>query len=362
MLHHDTHADIATIIMGKVLLTGASGFVAAEVLKQLVERGHEVVATVRTEEKAEWIKQHHPNAKIEIKIVSDIQAEDAFDEVLQDNGIVSVIHTASPFFRAKDDPVKELLNPAVKGTTNVLKAIKKFAPQVKHVVVTSSFAAIIHCYNEPSPEILYTEETWNQVTWDEAVSNLRWSYRGSKTFAEKALWEFIEKEKPNFQATTVNPPSVFGPCLQKVNKPDQLNTSNKIIYDLLHSKAGDTTRPEGGYNLWVDNRDVALAHVLAIEKTDVSAGKRWFMTPGYYHPQDVLDIINENFPELKGKLAVGQKIDHTEREETYEKELSKVDNSKTARETGIIYHNFKDTIVDTVSSLLQLDKQWGTSL
>jgi nucleoside-diphosphate-sugar epimerase len=38
-------------------------------------------------------------------------------------------------------------------------------------------------------------------------------YRASKTFAEKAAWEFIEKEKPNFTLATINPPMVFGPIV-----------------------------------------------------------------------------------------------------------------------------------------------------
>lgn len=348
----------------KVLLTGASGFVAAEVLDVLVERGHHVVATVRTEEKADWIRQQYPDSseKVEIKYVKDIQAPDAFDQIFQnDNEIVSVLHTASPFFRAKEDPVNELLNPAVKGTTNILNSIKKYAPQVKHVAITSSFAAIVQCVNETSPEIVYTEETWNPVTWEEAVNNMRWSYRGSKTFAEKALWQFIEKEKPNFAGTTINPPSVFGRCLQKVNGPDQLNTSNKIIYDLIHTKPTDdnnTARIEGDFNLWVDSKDVAMAHVLAIEKPEASSGKRWFMTPGYYHPQDVLDIANENFPELKGKIPIGKPIEDSERQEAL-KGIAKFDNSKTSQESGIEYHSFKSCMTDTISSLLKLDKQWG---
>ena len=88
-----------------------------------------------------------------------------------------VIHTASPFHENVQDPVKDMLEPAITGTTNILKAVKAYAPQVKRVVVTSSFAAIV---NTPSPPKVYDEASWNPVTWDEAVTQRAHAYRGSK--------------------------------------------------------------------------------------------------------------------------------------------------------------------------------------
>jgi nucleoside-diphosphate-sugar epimerase len=97
-----------------------------------------------------------------------IQSEPPFDYV---------IHTASPFPTTFADPVKDLLDPAIKGTTGILSAIKSYAPQVKRVVVTSSFASMA---NEGSPPKIYDESSWNPVTWDEAVTQRSKAYRGSK--------------------------------------------------------------------------------------------------------------------------------------------------------------------------------------
>lgn len=88
-----------------------------------------------------------------------------------------VIHTASPFHNNFDDPVRGLLEPAINGTTGILRAIKAFAPQVKRVVVTSSFAAIV---NTASPPRVYDETSWNPVSWEEAVTQRSLAYRGSK--------------------------------------------------------------------------------------------------------------------------------------------------------------------------------------
>ncbi len=88
-------------IMTRVLLTGGSGFIAAHTLDILLERGHSVVTTVRTQEKADKIKAQY-NGKYEDKlsfaIVPDIAQEGAFDEAVKsDPPFEAVLHTASPF-------------------------------------------------------------------------------------------------------------------------------------------------------------------------------------------------------------------------------------------------------------------------
>lgn len=73
--------------------------------------------------------------------------------------------------------MKDVLNPAIDGTTGILKAIQKYAPQVKRVVLTSSFAAIV---NTASPPKVYDESSWNPITWNEAIAERSLVYRGSK--------------------------------------------------------------------------------------------------------------------------------------------------------------------------------------
>jgi nucleoside-diphosphate-sugar epimerase len=106
-----------------------------------------------------------------------------------------------------------LLDPAVIGTTGILKSIKKSAPSVKRVVITSSFAAIVDPGKGNWPGHVYSEDDWNPITHEEAQESPQAGYRASKTFAEKAAWEFLDKEKPNFTVATINPPLVFGPIV-----------------------------------------------------------------------------------------------------------------------------------------------------
>ena len=196
--------------MTRVLLTGGSGFLASHVLDILLAHKHSVVTTVRSQEKADGIKKAYPNAskgQLDFAIVPDIEPVGAFDEAMvSDPPFEAVIHTASPFHFDITDVKKDLLDPAINGTTGILKAVKAHAPTVKSIVITSSFAAILNV-NLPSPASAhtYSEKDWNPITQDEALQNPSYGYRGSKTFAEKAAWDFVEKEKPNFTISTVSP-------------------------------------------------------------------------------------------------------------------------------------------------------------
>lgn len=159
----------------------------------------DTVVTVRSEEKGKQILDAHsdtPKEKLSYVIVKDVAQEGAFDEVsraqwpskrasntkLLEQAVQSnppfdyVLHTASPFHFNVQDPVADFLDPAIKGTTGILKAIKSYAPSVKRVVITSSFAAIINPKKHPK---VYSEKDWNPVTWEEAMDHAN-VYRASK--------------------------------------------------------------------------------------------------------------------------------------------------------------------------------------
>ena len=56
--------------------------------------------------------------------------------------------------------------------------------------------------------------------------------------------------------------------------------------------------PSGRINIWVDVRDLALAHVRAAERPD-AAGKRFFVTAGYYSNRELADNVQELLPDVR---------------------------------------------------------------
>lgn len=173
----------------------------------------------------------------------------------------------------------------------------------------------------------------------------------SETFAEKAAWDFIKNEKPNFTLTALNPPLVLGPVVHYLNTLSALNTSNQRIRNLFTGQNKDEVPDNGGVYLWVDVRDIALAHVQAIEIPE-AAGKRFFVTAGHFSNKEIADIIRKNFPEFEKNLPAKDKTGG----EYPEGGLYKFDNSQSVDVLGVKYKSLEESIVDTVKSLKDISE------
>lgn len=306
-----------------------------------------MVTTVRSEDKAQKIRDAHPGvlpSRLDFRIVPDISQDGAFDEAVKIASLEAVIHTASPFHFNIVDTKKDLLDPAIIGTTCILSAIKKNAPSVKTVVITSSFAAIYDASKGNYVGHTYSEDDWNPITLESAYKDPASGYRASKTFAEKAAWEFVENERPRFTISSINPPLVFGPIKQFLNSLDALNTSNQRIRNLITGQWKDAI-PDTGNFFFVDVRDVALAHVRAMERPE-AAGKRFFVTAGHFSNKELVEVVRKNFPELKGIPS-----EHVAGGNYPEGGVYGFDNSRVQKVLGIQFKGLEKSVVDTVNSL-----------
>ncbi|KAH6651604.1 hypothetical protein BKA67DRAFT_520682 [Truncatella angustata] len=333
--------------MTRILLTGGSGFIAAHVLETLIRRGHSVVTTVRSAQKGKNILKAYPHLASEtlsVVIVKDIARSGAFDEaVISDPPFETVIHTASPYHFNSRDNKTELLEPAINGTVGLLEAIHGHAPNVKRVVITSSSAAIL---DQSRPTKVYSEADWCPVTEEQALIGPANGYRASKTFAEKAAWRFIEEKNPRFSLSVCNPPLVLGPILHHLDSLDTLNTSNQRIRDLMVGAAKQACPPTGNH-LFVDVRDLALGHALVAEKPE-AAGKRFFMVGNKFSNKEIVEILADNFPDLKENLPSGEALKAGDYPEHGSYGF---DNTRSREVLGLTYRPLRETIIDTVKSL-----------
>jgi nucleoside-diphosphate-sugar epimerase len=303
---------------------------------------------VRSDDKGKKILAAHPGVSPEALsyvIVGDIAQDGAFDDAVKSEPpFDAVLHTASPFFLGHTDPVKELLDPAIKGTNGILRSIHAHAPSVKHVVITSSFAAVVNPDHHPA---VYNEESWNPVTEEQALLPA-YTYRASKTFAERAAWDFVAANKPNFSLTVLNPPLVLGPMVHHLGSLDAINTSNERVRDFVLGRHRDKLPPSGVY-IWVDVRDLAEAHVRSIEVPE-AAGKRFLITAGYFSNKRIVDIVRESFPEL------GEQLPPADAADDLPKDVYGIDNSRSTQVLGLKYTSLEESVRDTVRSIKALGK------
>lgn len=331
--------------MTTVYVSGATGFIAQHIVKNLLDKGYKTIGSVRSEAKGAHLSKLLNNKNFSYEIVPDVGAEGAFDESLKKHPEVTVfLHTASPFHFNATDIEKELLFPAVKGTENALKAISAYGKNVKNVVVTSSYAAISTASKEGDSSHTNNEELWNEITWEEAKKDAFSGYRGSKKFAEKAAWDYVKENKPAFVINYVNPSFVFGPQAFDSEVKENLNTSSELINKILKlNKDSEIPPVKGGF---VDVRDVAKAHLVAFEKH--IENQRLLLNAGRFANQDLVDIVNDRFPEIKGKIPEGEKGAG----EAINAAMCKIDNEKTKEILGFPLIGLEQTVVDSINQIL----------
>lgn len=209
---------------------------------------------------------------------ADVLDYDTLTRALE--GCEGVFHLATQVPEDKIvDPELEVLAPALKGTSNVLKACS--AMKVQKVIVLSSTAAVDFNPNWPQDK-LKDESCWSDK--DFCQKNEDW-YSVAKIVAEQASFEYSEKNGLN--VVTVCPPLVFGPLLQPT-----VNTSSKFL--IYVTNGGPDVMSN---KLWhiVDVRDVADALLLVYEKAE-SYG-RYICTPNNICTTDLVDLLKKMHPQ-----------------------------------------------------------------
>ncbi|KAJ7436322.1 D-lactaldehyde dehydrogenase [Mycena latifolia] len=323
------------ISSGKVLVSGASGFVATWVVRSLLEEGFAVRGAVRTESKGTHLQDMFTSYgnKFELIVVPDMTQEGAFDEAVK--GVDAIEHTASP----TEDP-ETLIPGAIQGTLGMLHSALKHGTSVKRVVVTSSAAAIQQVESEPKT---FSELDWNEQAPVEVAEMGRAApdmtkYRASKTLAERAAWEFVEKHRSEiaWDLVVLHPPAVFGPHINAAPTPDALRSTSRWFYNAL-TQPSHPAQLNSGF-CWVDIRDLGRAHVLALLKA-AAGGERILVSAGPFVWQDWLDAVADSPKFQKGVPGAGKDAVHKIR----------LDTSKSRRVLGMEkYRGMEETARDTI--------------
>ena len=262
--------------MDKVLVTGATGYIGLHCIHQLLNQGYAVNGSVRSPERKEEIfealqKHNTPTENLNL-YTFNLTEDDGWDEGME--GCDYLLHVASPIALENHDE-DFFVKPAVAGVKRAFKFAKKY--NVKKVVLTSSVAAIFDTLEEKT---YYDETDWSDPD-NPSISH----YSKSKTLAERAAWDFVKNEDNPFELAVINPALVIGPSLS-----GDLGESNKAIAMVATGKMPVAVPLQFGY---VDVRDVATAHVLAMQNSN-SNGERFALAEKDLWYKDVAKVLRDN--------------------------------------------------------------------
>jgi len=325
------------------LVTGATGYIASFLIKLLLEKGYKVIGTIRSlsnKSSYEFLYDMVPEKKDNLEFIeADLTDKASWEKATK--GVQYVFHVASPVTAADAPKTEEFyIKPAIEGTLNVLEA--SLANGVKKVVVTST-GATVSLEKGTRP---FTEEDW------QAENDSMSFYGKSKIRAEKAAWDFYEKNKGKIEMTVVNPCLTFGPILTIRG-----NTSSFIghIMNGIWPGVFDTLLPV------VDVRDVAEVHVQAMFREKAN-GQRYICAGESVTLGNIADWLNKAFGD-KGIRVPDQKVtleDFMNSENPLVKTMGfffrhgiEFDHSKSEKDLEVKYLPAEKTIVDTGSDLLK---------
>ena len=272
----------------RVLVTGASGFIAKYCIAELLRDGYAVRGTVRALERRSEIEEAVRQAGVaapEIELVeADLLADAGWSDAVADCRYV--LHVASPFPSREPRDPDALIQPARDGVVRVLRAAA--AGGVERVVQTSSVVAVMRS-NRPDAEPR-TEADWTDLTNSELSA-----YARSKTIAERAAWATVEELQATtpLALTTVNPGMVLGPALDH-----DLSTSHVLIQ--LLGRGTYPAVPKLAFPV-VDVRDVARQHVVAMTHPD-APGERWLSCNGTLSLRRLGELIVAALPDLARRV------------------------------------------------------------
>ncbi|XP_043712210.1 cinnamoyl-CoA reductase 1-like [Telopea speciosissima] len=306
---------------GRVCVTGAGGYVASWLVKFLLSKGYRVHGSVR---EPVDVKNAHlkklDNALENLQLFkADLLDYSSLHTAIA--GCDGVFHVASPVPPgAVLNPEVELIEPAVTGTLNVLKACSE--TKVKRVVIVSSGAAVAMKPNWPKNQVM-DETCWSDKEYCRETKNY---YCLSKTVAESEAWEYAKQS--GLDVVTVCPTLVIGPMLQST-----LNSSSRAIVRLLKDGSESV---ENRVAKIVDVRDVAEALLLAYEKHEAKG--RYVCSAHMATAKDLVDKLrslypNYSYPKIFTEVDEGAKL-----------------SSEKLQRLGLKFRPLEETLVDSVKS------------
>lgn len=343
-----------------VLITGASGHLGFRVVVNALTAGHRVRAAVRSQARAddilasETIKSLKPGSALSFAIVPELLSPGVYDNAVKD--VQYIIHTASPLAEPSDDMVKSMVEPAIKGTLNILEAAAK-SPSVKRVVITSSVIAVIPWGDFIAEEVdrIFTA---NDVVPDSDAEgpfgHYFQGYAASKVKALNATKNFVSTKRPQFDVSNIMPGFFIGKS-ELVKESQQYIDgpgTNPTAFAQIMGRKSPSANP--GTMVHVD--DIAKVHVLALDPK-VPGGQNFGMQTGGVDGRawdDSLKVAKQHYAkEVEAGLFPVNGTQPSKR--------LRYDTSATEKTLGIKFRSYEEAVVSVIDAYLELRAKENSS-
>ncbi len=272
--------------MAKVLVTGGSGFLAGWAIVNLLNQGHSVRSTLR-----DLSKEDHLRKQIATEARDTAALEFVRADLMNDAGWAAavsdcnyVLHIAAPVgVHSPRDP-NELIVPSREGALRVLEAACRAG--VERVVITSAVEAC-------RPPLMSDDCVTDEVRWTDTNDRKIGPYRLAKTLAERAAWDFVERQKGNTTLTTILPGAIIGPVFSA-----DYAGSVQLPVRIMNGKM--PRYPNLGFCV-ADVRDVADLHVRAMLSPS-AAGQRYIAASEWMWLSEISELLRLNFPNYADRM------------------------------------------------------------
>lgn len=276
--------------MKKILITGISGFIAQHCAAQLLSKGYAVRGSVRNKSKKNEIIDSFKKNNISIENLEfctlDLLKDEGWQKAMETCDYV--FHIASPYSLKVPKDENEFIKPAVEGTLRALKFAKE--AKIKRLVLTSSIVAMIG--EDSQKNKVLNPTNWTDLNWREITPYIK-----SKTKSEMKAWEFIQNQNQDhiLELTTIHPGAVYGPTISNNLNGESMSMMVKLITGKM------PFLPKTAIAI-SDVRDVAKAHILAIEKENANNKRLIVTTDKAYSIIELAQLLKKEGFEKVGSI------------------------------------------------------------
>ncbi|KAK6003111.1 hypothetical protein QM012_000956 [Aureobasidium pullulans] len=328
-----------------IFITGATGYIGAEVVQQALEAGHRVRLSIRRPEQATTLKNRYPKyaSEIETVVIPDITQRKPFEAALAD--VDAIIHIASPLPGQGTDLKEDFIKPALRGTEAILYAALQF-PKIKAVVVTSSGIALLPVATHMEVDRVLKEDTGEVFPVDldielpDGPAGQQTMYRISKVLAHQATRDFLTREKPSYKLFTTHPTLVIGESRIQTSA-EQVDFVNGLLWSIIQN---GLPNPPPLPSVWVDVKDVAAVHLRAID-CNAPTGTEFIASGPEVSWNDIAEFTKQEYPEIS-KL-----------EPIYEGPNSQADIVNAEKYLGLKWRPWKQTFRETIEQQLSFQNK-----